>query len=112
MPIHFVEFQHDKYDKGGLGVEELEQVESSVMGVTGSRTFELVSVKGSVAPTTRSGGCGEKMKIVHNARQLILDGIFRCQDKRFKVSTSSDSSWNLFSVVVPYCNDLLKRKKV
>lgn len=44
----------------------------------------------SIAPVTKSRGCDEKMKIVHNGMQSVLDELFMVQVEGFDVSLSSD----------------------
>lgn len=50
------------YDKGGGGVEEFEKVGSSEMAVMVSRSSELVSIKGFIAPTTSLTSRDERRK--------------------------------------------------
>lgn len=68
------------------------RMESVGMGGMVKRSFEQVAVENSIAPTTRSRVRDEELRVVHNGMQLVLDGLYRSQEKGFESSMSSDLS--------------------
>lgn len=72
-------------------MEAFKEVESSEMGGMRPGPSELVSVEASIAPRTISGSPDEKMKIVLNGMQLIMNVLYKSQPETLEVNTSSTS---------------------
>lgn len=81
-------------------MEEFKEAESNEMGGMVSRSWELGAVEHGMAMTTGSRGWDEETEIVHDEKQLILDGIYLCQDEAFQVGTWSALFRKLFPALV------------
>lgn len=86
-----------EHDGCGSGVQQFEAVESSEKEGMVSRSSELVDDEGSSAPMTRSRVSDEKMKILHNGTQIILDAVKKYQMKGLRwvlrVICAESCSW-------------------
>lgn len=52
------------------------------------------------------------MKIVPIGMQIILDGLYKCQDEGFELTMSSDLSCKWFPVLISYCCIIAEREGV